>query len=698
MPRPTRDELQAFFRPRNIALVGASDKSAWSNMIFSRFAMYGHEGELFAVNRSGSTAHGLPGFTSIAEIPGRVDMAYIYVPAAAVADAVRQAAAAGIRNAVVLSSGFSEAGEEGAAMQAELAEVAEEAGVIMLGPNSLGFANIADKCVCTSIPTRQPVRRGRLGIVSQSGAVANELGKFAHAQGIGLSFIGATGNEAQLGIADLVEFLVDDPGTGAIALYVEAINDPPRFADAALRARKAAKPITILKLGRSEISKAVGQAHTGSLVGDDKVFDAMCRRYGVIRASSIEELIVTAAFLEKVGPINPPRVGMASISGGACAMYADLAHIHGLAVPPYAAQTQARLREILPGFAATLNPLDVTGVVVQDKTIWSRAIPALKQDPGMGLIVASTVVPVVDREVASMGDDLRAIAEGFKAADAKPVLMSMTLQDQSDLQRDLLKEIGVDAILPGIEVGVKALAHLQRWSENLLGEAPRILDVTAVAARPAGEREVLSYLASKGVPVIPSQLATSAEEAAKAAAAAGGAAVLKIASPDIAHKTEAGGVRLNVSGPDAARIFDEIVQSAKAYAPDARIDGVIVAPMREAGVELIVGVARDPEWGPVIVVGLGGVFTEALKDSQVRILPVSRSDVKAMLAELRGAKLLEGFRGAPAADLDKLADAVVAIGDAALALGPDLAALEVNPLRVRGGEVECLDGLAIYSS
>jgi succinyl-CoA synthetase beta subunit len=219
-----------------------------------------------------------------------------------------------------------------------------------------------------------------------------------------------------------------------------------------------------------------------------------------------------------------------------------------------------------------------------------------------------------------------------------------------------------------------------------------------VAARPAGEREVLSYLASKGVPVIPSQLATSAEEAAKAAAAAGGAAVLKIASPDIAHKTEAGGVRLNVSGPDAARIFDEIVQSAKAYAPDARIDGVIVAPMREAGVELIVGVARDPEWGPVIVVGLGGVFTEALKDSQVRILPVSRSDVKAMLAELRGAKLLEGFRGAPAADLDKLADAVVAIGDAALALGPDLAALEVNPLRVRGGEVECLDGLAIYSS
>ena len=698
MPRPTREELQSFFRPRNIALVGASDKSAWSNMIFSRFAMYGHEGELFAVNRSGASAHGLPGFTSIAAIPGRIDMAYIYVPAAAVADAVRQTAAAGIRNAVVLSSGFAEAGKGGAAMQAELARVADEAGVIMLGPNSLGFANIADNCCCTSIPTRQPVRRGRLGIVSQSGAVANELGKFAHAQGIGLSFTGATGNEAQLGVADLVEYLVDDPGTGAIALYVEAINDPPRFAEAAARARLAKKPIVILKLGRSEISQAVGQAHTGSLVGDDKVFDAMCRRYGVIRASSIEELIVTASFLEKVGPINPPRIGMASLSGGACAMYADLAHIHGLDVSPWAAETQDKLRGILPGFAATLNPLDVTGVVIQDLTIWSRAIPALKEDPGMGLVVASTVVPVVDREVASMGGDLKAIAAGFAAANAKPVMMAMTLQDQSELQRELLKEIGVEAFLPGIEVGVKALANLQRWSENLLGEAPRTVEATPAATRPAGEREVLSYLAGKGVPVIASRLVKTAEEAAEAAVAVGANAVLKIASPDIAHKTEAGGVRLNVSSGEAARVFEEIVQSAKAYKAGARIDGVIVSPMREAGVELIVGMARDPDWGPVIVVGLGGIFTEALKDSQVRLLPVSTGDVKAALKDLKGATLLEGFRGAPPADLDKLAAAIVAIGDAALALGPDLAALEVNPLRVHGGEIECLDGLAVYSA
>jgi acyl-CoA synthetase (NDP forming) len=699
MARPTREDLAAFFRPRNIALVGASDRSAWSKLIFSRFAMFGHEGELFAVNRSGSSAHGLPGFASIGDIPGRVDMAYIYVPADAVIDAIRQTAAAGVKNAVVLSSGFSEAGDAGAAMQAELAVAAEQAGVVMLGPNSLGFANIVDRCVCTSIPTRQPVRVGRLGIVSQSGAVANELGKFAHAQGIGLSFMGATGNEAQLGIADLVDYLVDDPGTGAIALYVESINDPPRFAEAAARARLAAKPITMLKLGRSAISGAVALAHTGSLVGDDKVFDAMCRRYGVIRTSSIEELILTASFLEKVGPIDPPRIGMASISGGACGMYADLAELHGLETPPYAETTQAALRDILPGFAATLNPLDVTGVVIQDRTIWTRAIPALIADPGMGLIVTSTVLPNTQTEMGVLADGVEAIVEGYQAAGKPPVLISMSLQDQSELQREFLSGLGVAAALPDLEFGVKALAHLQRWSENLLREAPRPARVDgSVGARPTGEREVLAHLARHGVPVIPATLARDGEQAAEAAEALGGPVVLKIASPDIAHKTEAGGVRLNVQGAAAARrTYAEIVDSAKAYAPGAHIEGVIVSPMRETGVELIVGVARDPQWGPVLAVGLGGVLAEALQDSQVRLLPVRPVDVRDMLEGLRGAKLLKGFRGAPPADIDALCRAIVQIGDAALALSPSLAALEVNPLRVLGGEIECLDGLAVYS-
>jgi acyl-CoA synthetase (NDP forming) len=697
MRRPSREELAAFFRPRTIALVGASDRSAWSQQIFRRFGMFGHEGKLFAVNRNGQPAHGLEGFTRCADIPEKVDMAYIYVPAAAVADALREAGAAGIRNAVVLSSGFSEAGEEGVRLERELLAAAEEAGILMMGPNSLGFANIAHRCVCTSLPTRLPVLRGKLAIVSQSGALANEFGKYAHVHRLGLSFMGATGNEAQVGVADVLDYLVDDPETAAIALYVEGISDPERLAEAAERARRAAKPIAILKLGRSEVSGAVAQAHTGSLVGDDKVFDAMCRRFGLSRVESIQELIATADFLGRVGPINPPRIGVASISGGACGMYADLAATYGLDVPPFAEATRAAAAEVLPGFASTLNPLDVTGQAVSDPTLWARVLPILHCDPGMGLIVTATAVPNIPAELTALRSGFEAIVEGYRAAGKPPVICGYAPQDKSELQEEFFKEIGIDIALPDLEIGVRALAHLQRWSVAVQADPPRAAPQSGTDVRPTSERETLEHLAAHGAPVVPMTLATTPEAATAAAQRLGGPCVLKIASPDIAHKTEAGGVRLNVTGEAAAQVFGEIMASAKAYAPGARIEGVLVGPMRPAGIELIVGVSRDPEWGPTLMVGLGGVFTEVLRDSQVRLLPVRPAEVREMLNSLAGVRLLQGFRGSPAADLDQLAKAIVAIADAALTLGPELAALEVNPLWVRGDQVECLDGLTIYS-
>ena len=695
--RPSREALAAFFRPRNVALVGASDKSAWSQMVFARFGEYGHQGQLFAVNRNGTEAHGLAGYQRIADIPAQIDTAFIFVPAAGVTGALQEAAAAGVRNAVVLSSGFAEAGEDGAALQAGLAGAAEAAGVALLGPNSLGFANFAAGCFCTSIRSRLPVRSGHLGIVSQSGAIANELLKWAHVQGIGLSFLCATGNEAQLGIADVVEYLVDDAATHAIALYVEGIGDPERFMAALARARAARKPVVVLKIGRSEVSGAVVQAHTGSLVGDDKVFDALCRRFGVSRASSIEELVTTADFLGKVGPINPPRIAMASISGGACGMYADLAAVHGLATPPFAPATQAALRAVLPSFAATLNPLDVTGVAIQNPAIWTEALPLMIGDPGIGLIVASTGLPNTPEELANQRGIYAAIAEGYRRSGKPAVLLSFSLQDCSALQLAARRELGLDITLPGIELGVRALAHLQRWSECLLTEVAHSPPAQLAGNRPATERDVLGYLAGFGVPVIPAVLAHDADQAAQAAKDFAGPLVLKIASPDIAHKTEAGGVRLNLQAGEVRQAFAEIVGSARDHSPSARIDGVIVSPMRSGGTELIVGVVRDPQWGPAIVVGLGGVFTEALQDSQLRLLPVSRAEVLGMLQALRGFRLLQGFRGGEPADLDHLAGVIAAIGDAALALGPQLAALEVNPLRVAGSAIECLDGLAVYA-
>jgi acyl-CoA synthetase (NDP forming) len=698
MTQFTHDHLRRFFQPRSIALIGASDKSAWSRLLFSRFAMFSHEGALYAVNRNGTPAHGLPAFETCREIPEPIDMAYVYVPAAAVADALRDAAAAGIRNAVILSSGFSDAGAEGARLEQEMKAVIAETGMTILGPNSLGFANIAHGSVCTSLPTRLPLRKGKLAVVSQSGALANEFSKFAHTQGIGLSFLCATGNEVQMGVADVLEYLVDDPETEAVALYVEGIDKPWRLMEAAERARKARKPVTILKIGRSEVSGAVAQAHTGSLVGDDKVFDAMCRRFGLCRVDSIEELIVTADVLGKIGPLDPPAISVVSLSGGACGLYADLAEKYGLAVPSMSDETAQKLREIMPDFATPMNPLDTTGAVLSDPDLWSRVIPILEAAPEFGLVVTVTSVPNTDLEVMALRAGIEAVVEGYRAAGKAPVLCAMTLQDQRENLATLRLELGLDIILPDLEFGVRALAHLQNWSHSVQAVHADAAAASKVTARPLGERETLAWLAKQGVPILPMTLARSADEAAAAAGQIDGALVLKISSPDIPHKTEAGGVRLNVAGSDEARrYYDEIVASARRYNPDATIEGVLVLPMVQAGVDLIVGVSRDPDWGLNLVVGLGGVFTELLRDSQVSLLPVSEDDVLEMLGKLAGSRILDGFRGSPPVDRRALARAIAKIAKAAQMLGGDLAAMEVNPLYARGDAVLCLDGLTFFS-
>lgn len=690
-------ELAGFFRPRNIALVGASDKSAWSTMVHYCFVLFDHRGKLFAVNRGGKPAHGLPGYTSCTEIEEPVDAAFIYVPAAGVVGALEDAAAAGIRNVVILSSGFAEAGEEGAAMQAEVVAAARRLGIRFLGPNSMGFANLAHDSVMTSIKSRKPIRKGGVAIVSQSGALANELGKVAHINGVGIAFMGATGNEAGLSITDLLEYLVDDEEVTAICIYSEGIRDHDRFLAAAMRARALRKPILLLKLGRSAISGAIAQAHTGSLIGDDGVFDAMCHRAGIVRCSSMEEVISAADLLGKIGPIDPPQIALSSISGGACALMADLADEHGLSVVEYTPETRAALREVLPSFASTLNPLDTTGALVQQPELWQDVIPILARNANTGLVIVAQPLPNVDTELATLRSTIEAIVAGFRAAGQPAVIADLSVQTRSEDQLALIRELEIEVPMQGLDIAVRTLAKLEWWSKRIAAPvSAKALPATS-GERPVGERAALAYLAGRGVPVIPARLAATGDEAEAIARELGGPLACKIASPDIAHKTEAGGVRLNVDPGDARAAFEGIVAAAGAYNAAARIEGVLIAPMREAGTELIVGVTRDPEWGLALTVGTGGVLTEILKDSVTRLLPVDAGEVREMLLSLKGAPLLQGFRGAPPADLDALAEAIVGIADAAATLGPELAALEVNPLRVRGGQVEALDALAVYT-
>ncbi|MBV1917694.1 MAG: acetate--CoA ligase family protein [Sphingomonadaceae bacterium] len=693
-----KSEQEAFFKPRNIALVGASDRSAWSAMVFRCFELYEHKGKLSAVNRGGKPAHGLPGYTSCTEIEDPVDAAFIYVPAEGVLGALEDAAAAGIRNAVILSSGFAEAGKEGAAMQEEVVRAARDLGIRFMGPNSMGFANLAHGSAMTSVKTRLPCRHGRLALISQSGALLNEMGKIAHLSGIGLAFTGATGNEASMSITDLLEYLVDDDSVGAICIYSEGIRDHGRFMAAAMRAKELNKPIVLLKLGRSEISGAIAQAHTGSLIGDDGVFDAMCRQTGIIRVSSLEEAVTTADLLGKIGPIAPARIAMCSISGGACALFADLSDEYGVEVVQYTQETKDALRAVLPSFASTLNPLDTTGALVQHPEIWHEVIPILARDANTGLVIVSQPIPNTDAERLTLSSTIEAIVAGFRAANKPAVIVDFSVQTRSSEQIAFIKEAGVDVPVQGLDIAVRALAHLQRWSERV--SRPAIAqDLPAPCGEhPVGERETLQYLSSRGAPVIPARLVATADEAAQFAEELGGRAAYKIASPDIAHKTEANGVRLDIAPGDAKETFASIVAAASAYDPSARVEGVLIAPMRDAGTEMIVGVTRDPEWGLAITVGTGGVLTEILEDSETRLLPIDEAHARDMVLSLKGAKLLQGFRGSEPADLDALCKAIVAIGDAAAALGPDIAALEVNPLRVSGAQVEALDALAIYAA
>lgn len=693
--------LRPLFRPKSVVLYGASDKSMWSQLIAGNFAAYGFEGKLFAVNKRGVPAHGIPGFTSCREIGEPVDSAYFFVPVEGILEAVEDAAAAGVKSGVVLTSGFSETGANGAELERKVVELAEKYGMKLLGPNSLGFANFAENAALTVVsPPVLPMVRGGVALLSQSGAGLGEIAAFAMNENVGLSFMAAMGNQAQVGLAEMMDYLVDDPNTRVIAVFAESITDTAVFAAAAERAMAAAKPVVVMKVGKSSLSGAVAAAHTGSLVGDDRVFDAACQRYGVIRTNSVEELVLTAGIAAQVGPLKKLGIGVLSISGGACGMIADMAEEFGVPLPPFAPETVAALREIVAGYGTTINPMDITGAAVRDPDLWERELKILDNDPSLGLILAQTSLP---GGLDAPGiEQVRPIGRALSVAKTPGLLLVQSIKPVTQGMRDVLKETGIPGVAVGIEHTMRALGKLVWWSRLLQkrqGEAAAVATRASAqsTARPTSERQVLDYLEGFGVPVIPAQVARSADEAVAAARGMEGKVVLKIASPDINHKTEVGGVKLGLQGDEAvARAYLDIDASVRAACPDARIDGVIVSPMRSGGVELIVGTARDPQWGPVIVVGLGGVWVEVLKDTALQLLPVSRSDVVDMLNSLRAVKLLQGFRGAAPVNLDAVADAVVRIGDAALSLGDDMAALEVNPLLAFGDRVEALDGVVIW--
>lgn len=699
MDNRTRPGLAAMLRPRSIAILGASDRSRWSSTALANLVDGGFAGEAHLINRRGGLVHGRAAATSCVALGQQVDLGIVMVPGGAVLDAITDLAEAGGRAAVVLTAGFAETGPAGAATQAKLVRHARQLGVRLLGPNCLGFINFIDHTYAWTTPVQALPHPGHVAIVSQSGATAYFLSTLAYKENIALSHVVSTGNEADLDCSEVIEYLLDDPDTKAIATFVETIREPAIFLRAARLAMARGKPIVVLKVGASEVTAKSAQAHTGALVGDDRVFDGICAQYGLIRVRSIEELLSTADIIARTGPLRPGGLGIVSNSGGISEIAADTAHGYGIDLPALSEAGTARVQAALPDLATAHNPVDVSGAI--EPAECETILRAFGAEPDYAAILCPWYeIPTSAEQMSERLTQLHHhLAIGLNEAPIPGLLVSYTNTVVNDFARAIIAETGAPYFACGLDRAVRGLAHAFRWSARLReGIAPAAgPDVVQDNSHPQDERTTLAYLAGRGVPVIPSVLAGTAEQALQAAAGMGGPVVLKISSPDILHKSDIGGVALNLEGEAAiAGAFARVMDSARAAMPQAQIDGVLVAPMRERGVELLVGITRDPQWGPVLAVGLGGIWVETLRDVALRLLPVSPDEVLRMLDQLRGRALLDGQRGVPPADRAAVAKVIAAIGDAALGLGPALETLEVNPLWVRGDRVEALDALAVW--
>jgi acyl-CoA synthetase (NDP forming) len=710
----TPQRLRDFFAPRSVAMVGASDNSGWARLIISSSATAGFDGTLIPVHPRAKSAFGLPAVPSLRDLPEPADLAFILTPTAAVEDVLDDMHAAGIKNAVVLAAGYREVGADGRALEDSMVASAIARDITVLGPNCLGFVNAQTRAAPYALTLQPPLLAGPVGVALQSGALASVVLNFARLHAIGLSALTSMGNESMMKTADFIDYLVEDEATKVICLFLEEIGDPARFAQVAEKADRAGKPIVVQKVGSSPAGQRAALAHTGSVAGDDEVVSAAFRQLNIVRVGTLEDLLTTGALLGYNRWPRGRRMGVLSASGGSCDIIADAASAQGIEIPDFAPRTEEAIAAHLPPFANPHNPLDVTGygtlanlsAKTGTMTAIDHALDISADDPNLDFILfvgpnlPDTRPP--DEAMAAETESRLAWLAGRMASSPIPViLVGTTCNDISGYGRGLLAAEGV-TMLGGLHLGINALGSALRWLENrghVRAPGAPAAGTPAAGAVPVtgtwSEQQARELLTSAGVPVVPGELAGSADHAAQIAGRVGLPAALKICSAQIAHKSDIGGVALGLSSAAEVRAGYEKVRAAGEAVPGASVDGVLVTPMRTGGTELLVGVTVDPVFGPVLAVGLGGVWVEVIRDTSLRVLPVDAAEVKRMLGELRGLPLLQGARGSSPADLDVLAEAITAVSRVALSLGGSLRALEVNPLWVNGDQVEALDVLVV---
>jgi acyl-CoA synthetase (NDP forming) len=692
--------LSPLLAPRSVAIFGASnDRERISGRPLRYFLEAGYSGALYPINPNRDKVQGVPAYPNLSSVPGPVEFALIAVPAALATTALEEAIAKGVQAVVMFTAGYAETGPEGRAAQQRLAEIARRGGVRLCGPNCLGLFNLRTGHTPTfgSYLEEGPERPGPLGMVTQSGAFGTHLLALAKRRGILSGIWISTGNEADIQVADGISFLADDPETEAIACYMEAIKDRDRFIDAVTRARANGKPVIAMKVGGSKVGAAAAASHTASLAGQDAIYDAVFRQLGVERAVSPEDLIEIAYACTRGRLPRSRRLAVITVSGGAGVLMADAAEREGVELTALSEAAQAEVLKWVP-FAAARNPVDLTAQPLNEPELIDKGFDLLLGREGFPAIAAFFLLWA---NSPKMGEVLfNSVSSAAMRYPDRYFALSVIAREEV---RRRYEDLGV-AIFEDPWRAVEAVAAAMRCAERLaapLSSPPPPLDgLSPLPKRPIGEDEAKRILAAAGIPVVDERRAASRAEAEAAAAAFGSRLVLKVLSPDILHKTEVGGVLLDVPAEEAGAAYDRLLAGVRERIPHARIDGVLVSAMLRDGVETIIGVQNDPVFGPVVMFGLGGVFVEVMRDVTFRIAPFGVDEARRMIGEIKGAAVLEGARGKPAADVDALAEALSQLSRFAAAQRGGFTSIEINPLlvRPRGAGVAALDALIIPSS
>jgi acyl-CoA synthetase (NDP forming) len=697
--------IHKMLNPRSMAIVGATPRMQYGGRFLAAALKAQDRVRVYAVNPRCDEIMGVKSYPSVTDLPEAPDVVGIVVPYNQVLDVLRESHRKGAGSAIVISAGFAERGvDDRRDLQGELGAFARASGMRISGPNCLGLANVKHDIWATSSSRGASGLTGPIGLVCQSGATA--FGPFlvrAVDKGIGFSYIISTGNEADLDFTDFARYLLDDPDTRVIAGFVEGFKQAEKFLEVAKLAAERGKPIVLIKIGRSELGARAARSHTAALTGMDARYDAIFAQYGVIRVQDYDDLLEVSQLLAHTPKPSVAGIAVVSHSGGISSLTADMCGQAGLDLPPLGDQARDGINGILKGFGWAANPADVTGFANSES--FPQLMEHMINDPQIGTLV-----------VASAGADSQAqqvINQRNRSDKGVVFLWTGSRDTKAGLAQLKSAQIPVFYTPDKLARGLQSRLAYHTWRERRLADgfatAPSltvpqeqaVVQALGLGRPTLSESESKQLLTAWGVPSARERRVTSAEFAVEAARQLGYPVALKVETPDILHKTEAGVVRLDLR--DAAQVraaYAEIMASAKVYAPQAAITGVSVQEMVGRGVEIIIGVSYDQQLGPVLLFGSGGVMVEVYNDVALRRCPITRSEAQAMIAEVRGARLLQGFRRSPKADVEALADTLVRVSHLAMHLEGRLAELDINPLMVlpAGQGVKAVDALIVLRS